>query len=54
MHFSVFSNRPLLGDEDHLWFRDNVVVMFDDHDMVSFGGDWKYRFAADRETARCC
>ncbi|WP_319560789.1 alpha-amylase family glycosyl hydrolase [Marispirochaeta sp.] len=50
-YFATFSNTRLLGDDDYRWYQDNVITMFDDHDMVSQEGDWKYRFAADNETA---
>ncbi|ORC34052.1 alpha-amylase [Marispirochaeta aestuarii] len=50
-YFAAFSNSQLPGDDDNRWYQDNVVTMFDDHDMVSLEGDWKYRFAADKETA---
>ena len=50
-YFDLFSNTQLLGENDNRWYQDNVVTMFDDHDMVSQSGNWKYRFAADKETA---
>ena len=50
-YFGIFSNTQLLGEDDYRWYQDNVVTMFDDHDMVSQAGYWKYRFAADKETA---
>ncbi len=50
-YFSIFSNHSFLGEQEHLWFRDNVVTMFDDHDMVTQSADWKYRFCAQNELA---
>ncbi len=50
-YFNIFSNTDILGEDDYKWFKDNVVTMFDDHDMVSLGDNNKYRFAADEETA---
>ena len=48
--FFVFKNSDLLGDDEDKWYKDNVVTMFDDHDMVTQGGE-KKRFCADKETA---
>ena len=50
-YFSSFSNNHFLGEQEHLWYRDNVMIMFDDHDMVTQNADWKYRFCAQTETA---
>ncbi len=50
-YFGRFSNTPLLGEDAYAWFRDNVVTMFDDHDMASLGAERKHRFCAERETA---
>jgi hypothetical protein len=49
-YFQIFSNEKVLGPDEHLWYKDNVVTMFDDHDMVSLPLPHKYRFAADKET----
>jgi len=50
-YFDIFTNTELLGEDDYKWFKDNVVTMFDDHDMVSLAEDHKYRFSAEEETA---
>lgn len=50
-YFNIFSNTNILGPDENLWYKDNVVTMFDDHDMVSLGGNRKYRFTGDKETA---
>lgn len=49
-YFDIFSNAKILGPDEHLWYKDNVVTMFDDHDMVSLPEPHKYRFAAEEET----
>ncbi|TYB32165.1 MAG: alpha-amylase [Candidatus Mcinerneyibacterium aminivorans] len=51
-YFNIFSNTDLLGEDAHLWFKDNVVTMFDDHDMVSLGENEKFRFCADEKTSK--
>lgn len=48
--FDLFKNSKLLGEDEYKWYRDNVVSMFDDHDMVTHGGR-KRRFCADGPTA---
>lgn len=50
-YFNIFTNSDLPEAEDYKWFKDNVVTMFDDHDMVSHAEDNKYRFSADKETS---
>lgn len=50
VYFNIFSNSGLLGDKENLWYKDNVVTMFDDHDMVSQDGEFKYRFSADESS----
>lgn len=44
-YFDLFRNSVLVRKESHLWFRDRVVTMFDDHDQVRKGSD-KARFCA--------
>lgn len=44
-YFDLFRNSLLLDKESHVWFRDKVVTMFDDHDQVR-KGKWKARFCA--------
>jgi glycosidase len=34
-YFNLFRNSELINKESHAWFRDKVVVMFNDHDQVS-------------------
>ena len=45
-YFSLFRNSELVNKESHIWFRNRVVTMFDDHDQVR-KGDNKARFCAD-------
>ncbi|MCC6695159.1 MAG: alpha-amylase [Candidatus Hydrogenedentes bacterium] len=49
--FRLFKNSELLGEEEHKWYKDNVVTMFDDHDMVIQNGQ-KARFCADKQTSQ--
>ncbi|MEG4320947.1 MULTISPECIES: alpha-amylase family glycosyl hydrolase [unclassified Microcoleus] len=45
LYFSLFRNSLLLQKESHVWFKNKVVTMFDDHDMVE-KGNHKARFCA--------
>jgi hypothetical protein len=45
VYFSLFRNSLLLQKESHVWFKNKVVTMFDDHDMVE-KGNHKARFCA--------
>lgn len=45
-YFGLFRNSLLVHKESHVWFRDKVVTMIDDHDQVG-RGDWKARFCAE-------
>jgi glycosidase len=45
-YFSLFRNSLLVQKESHIWFRNKVVTMFDDHDQVRKGNN-KARFCAD-------
>lgn len=47
-YFSLFRNSLLVRKESHVWFRDKVVTMFDDHDQVRKGGS-KARFCAGEQ-----
>jgi glycosidase len=47
-YFNLFRNSILVNKESHVWFRDKVVTLFDDHDQVRKGG-YKARFAAGDE-----
>ncbi len=47
--FDIFKNSKLLGENENAWYRDNVITMFDDHDMV-IRRDLKRRFCADKNT----
>lgn len=49
-YFNIFKNSELLGEDEYKWYRDNVITMFDDHDMVTQGNN-KSRFCADKNTA---
>ena len=50
-YFNIFTNNEILGEDVYRWFKDNVVTMFDDHDMVSLGDEYKYRFCAEKGTS---
>ncbi|WP_138475263.1 alpha-amylase family glycosyl hydrolase [Dyadobacter bucti] len=45
-YFGLFRNSELVQKESHIWFRNKVVTLFDDHDQVRKGGH-KARFCAD-------
>lgn len=47
-YFCLFRNSLLIGKESHVWFRNKVVTMFDDHDQVRKGRD-KARFCAGEQ-----
>lgn len=47
-YFSLFRNSLLVQKESHIWFRDKVVTMYDDHDQVR-KGNYKARFCADKD-----
>ena len=44
-YFDLFRNSMLVQKESHIWFRNKVVTLFDDHDQVRKGG-YKARFCA--------
>jgi glycosidase len=44
-YFSLFRNSELVNKESHIWFRNKVVTLFDDHDQVRKGSH-KARFCA--------
>lgn len=50
-YFSLFRNSLLVNKESHIWFRDKVVTMFDDHDQVRKGEN-KARFCADPDAEK--
>lgn len=45
-YFDLFRNSLLVQKESHVWFRDRVVTLYDDHDQVRKGEN-KARFCAD-------
>jgi hypothetical protein len=45
-YFDLFRNSLLVRKESHVWFRDKVVTLYDDHDQVR-KGNAKARFCAD-------
>ena len=45
-YFRLFRNSELVQKESHVWFRNRVVTLFDDHDQVRKGNN-KARFCAD-------
>lgn len=50
-YFNLFRNSMLVKKESHVWFRNKVVTMFDDHDQVRKGGN-KARFCANDQGQR--
>jgi glycosidase len=44
-YFSLFRNSLLVQKESHVWFKDKVVTLYDDHDQVR-KGNTKARFCA--------
>jgi glycosidase len=44
-YFDLFRNSELVNKESHVWFRNKVVTLFDDHDQVR-KGEHKARFCA--------
>jgi glycosidase len=44
-YFDLFRNSLLVQKESHIWFRNKVVTLFDDHDQVRKGSQ-KARFCA--------
>lgn len=50
-YFSLFRNSELVDKESHIWFRNKVVTMFDDHDQVRKGEN-KGRFCADPDASK--
>jgi len=50
-YFSLFRNSLLVQKESHIWFRNKVVTMFDDHDQVR-KREHKARFCADTDASR--
>jgi glycosidase len=44
-YFDLFRNSILVQKESHIWFRNKVVTLFDDHDQVRKGSQ-KARFCA--------
>ena len=49
-YFDLFRNSLLVRKGSHVWFRNKVVTVLDDHDQVRKGGS-KARFCADRPPA---
>ena len=47
-YFDLFRNSLLVQKESHVWFKNAVVTLYDDHDQVR-KGEQKARFCADRE-----
>jgi len=44
-YFGLFRNSELVKKNSHIWFRNKVVTMYDDHDQVR-KGNYKARFCA--------
>ncbi len=49
-YFDFFKNHDLEGEDYNKWYQNNVITMFDDHDMIVHQGN-KARFAADKDKA---
>ena len=49
--FNLFRNSLLVHKDSHLWFKDKVVTMINDHDQVCKGQN-KARFCADIDGSR--
>jgi glycosidase len=47
-YFDLFRNSLLVQKDSHVWFKNAVVTLYDDHDQVR-KGEQKARFCADRE-----
>ena len=47
-YFDLFRNSLSERKDSHVWFRNKVVTLFDDHDQVRKGEN-KARFCADPE-----
>ena len=45
-YFVLFRNSLLVQKESHVWFKNKIVTLFDDHDQVR-KGQYKARFCAD-------
>lgn len=50
-YFDLFRNSLLVNKDSHVWFRNKVVTVFDDHDQVRKGRH-KARFCADDDGPR--
>jgi glycosidase len=50
-YFDLFRNSELVQKESHVWFRDKIVTMVDDHDQVRKGRD-KARFCAGEDGSK--
>lgn len=50
-YFDLFRNSLLVQKESHIWFRNKVVTLFDDHDQVRKGQN-KARFCAGEPANR--
>ncbi len=50
-YFDLFRNSLLVRKDSHVWFKNKVVTLYDDHDQVR-KGDQKARFCADPEGTR--
>jgi len=50
-YFDLFRNSLLIQKESHVWFRDKVVTVLDDHDQVR-KGEHKARFCAGGDASR--
>lgn len=50
-YFDLFRNSLLIQKDSHVWFKNKVVTLFDDHDQVR-KGSYKARFCAGNDAWR--
>ncbi len=50
-YFDLFRNSLQVRKDSHVWFRDKIVTLYDDHDQIRKGA-WKARFCADGPASR--
>ena len=50
-YFALFRNSLLVQKDSHVWFRNKVVTMIDDHDQIRKGNN-KARFCANDQSDR--
>ncbi len=53
-YFDLFRNSMLVQKESHIWFRNKVVTLFDDHDQVRKGPTKRASALATQPGRLCC